>query len=222
MLLQRMLALQEEERGAVATALHEGIGQGLVALQMALRGMEAAETVEDARGMLTGLRRDMGSASEALRQLSMDLRPSVLSDMGLTAALRYEACAMEQKTGVETSVWAEASVPRLSANAESRIYRVARAALTNAAGAGRAGLVHITVAAVDGGISVVIEDDGVGFDVGAVLGGPIEGRYGLAAMRGQLRPLGGSVEINSTPELGTVVGIHVPAPGATLDETDDE
>ena len=82
---------------------------------------------------------------------------------------------MEQKTGVETSVWAEASVPRLSANAESRIYRVARAALTNAAGAGRAGLVHITVAAVDGGISVVIEDDGVGFDVGAVLGGPHRG-----------------------------------------------
>jgi PAS domain S-box-containing protein len=223
MLLQRMLTLQEEERGAIATALHEGIGQEIVALQMALGGMESAETFEDARGMLTGLRRDMGVASEALRQLSMDLRPSALDDIGLTAALRYEATAMELKTGAEVSVWADQrTVPRLSPAAESRIYRVARAALANAVGPGRAGSVHITVAGVDGGIHVVLEDDGVGFDVDAVLAGPIDGRYGLTAMWEQLKPLGGHVQITSAPGEGAVVGIHVPAPGATLEEAREE
>ena len=211
MLLQQLLTLQEEERGAIATALHEGIGQELVALQMAMGGLEAAETVEDVRGMLTDLRRDMGLASEALRQLSMDLRPSALDDIGLTAALRYEATAMELKTGMEIGVWADTrTVPRLSPTAESRVYRVARAALRNPAGPGRASRVHITVAGVDDGLHVVVEDDGVGFDYQAVMAGPIEGRYGLTAMREQLAPLAGTLEITSSPDAGTVVGIHVP------------
>jgi PAS domain S-box-containing protein len=213
-LLQQVLTMQEEERSAIATALHEGIGQELVALQMALRGMESTSTFEEARGMLVALRRDVGLTSEALRQLSMDLRPSALSDVGLCAALRYEATAMEQKTGVEISFWADQrAVPRMPAGAESRIFRVARAALQNAVGPGRAGSISISVAGVDGGVHIVIEDDGVGFDVDAVMAGPVEARFGLTAMQEQLRPLGGVVTFNSSPDLGTVVGIDVPAAG---------
>ena len=69
---------------------------------------------------------------------------------------------------------------------------------------------HITVAGVDDGLHVVVEDDGVGFDYQAVMAGPIEGRYGLTAMREQLAPLAGTLEITSSPDAGTVVGIHVP------------
>ncbi len=210
-LLQRLMTTQEEERARLAWELHDGVGQELSGVLIGLRVALAAATLDGAREQVLSLRDQMSEAIESVRQMAFDMRPGSLEELGLAVALRQELDALGRVAGMEVHLSAPDSEELvLAADVEIGLYRTARGALTNIgqhAAARRAGVV-ISVSATH--VTVVVTDDGVGFDVGAVMAGPTEERFGILAMQERAEMLSGAVHVESRPGEGTTVYVSVP------------
>jgi signal transduction histidine kinase len=201
-LLRALLSAQEEERGRISRDLHDQIGQSLTALLLGLdRNIEAPAPDE--------LRRLKELASITLgdvRRIALDLRPSVLDELGLEAALRRYARDMHERYGLDATVVVTLT-GRLDHQEETVLYRVAQEALTNVIRHARARTVSVVATARRGSVQLVVEDDGVGFDPEALA--PAE-QIGLMGMRERLELLGGSLRIESAPGAGCSVYARVP------------
>lgn len=209
-LLQVLLTAQEEERGRIARDLHDQIGQSLTALLLGLdRQLERAVPLPaDAQAELLRLRRLAAVTLADVRRIALDLRPSLLDELGLAAALRRFAREQHERYGIAVTVLAE--VPeRLSRQVETVLYRVAQEALTNVVRHARATEASIVVTVSRGSVQLVVEDDGVGFDPAALA--PAE-RIGLIGMRERLELLGGSLRLESAPGGGCSVHGRLPLP----------
>ena len=209
-LLQALLTAQEEERGRIARDLHDQIGQSLTALLLGLDRQQerldpAAAGVHDE---LQRLRALTAVTLADVRRIALDLRPSVLDELGLAAALRRFARELHERYGIAVTVFVE--VPeRLSRQVETVLYRVAQEALTNVVRHARATEASIVVTVSRGFVQLVVEDDGVGFDPAALA--PAE-RIGLIGMRERLELLGGSLRLESAPGSGCSVHGRLPLP----------
>ena len=227
-LLQAVLTAQEEERGRISRDLHDQIGQALTALVLGLdkhldgprkRGEDAAGSgsdgaVADAAGGgsvddLVDLHRLKELALTTLgdvRRIALDLRPSVLDELGLEAAIRRHAREVRDRFGIDVSVLVR--LPRrLSRQEETVLYRVAQESLTNVVRHAKARTASVVVTMADGYVQMVVEDDGEGFDPAALV--PAE-QVGLVGMRQRLEFLGGSLRVESAPGRGTTVHGRVP------------
>jgi len=207
-LLQALLTAQEEERGRIARDLHDQIGQSLTAILMALdRQLERPDPAAvDARDELGRLRGLTAVTLADVRRIALDLRPSVLDELGLAAALRRFARELHERFAIPVTVLAE--VPeRLPPQVETVLYRVAQEALTNVVRHARATEASIVVTVSRGAVQLVVEDDGVGFDPESLA--PAE-RIGLIGMRERLELLGGSLRLESVPGGGCSVHGRLP------------
>jgi signal transduction histidine kinase len=201
-LLQALLTAQEEERGRISRELHDQIGQALTALVLGLeRSLESNDT--------SGLARLKELASITLadvRRIALDLRPSVLDQLGLEAAIRRYARDMLDRYGVE--VTGLVTLPtRLDRQEETVLYRVAQEALTNVVRHAQASAVSVVVTASKGTVQLVVEDDGVGFDPASLT--RVE-QLGILGMRERLELLGGGLRIESAPGAGCRVYARLP------------
>ena len=134
--------------------------------------------------------------------------------------MERDAGALGSQIGVSVEVHADDAVDGLlDVDAEAALYRVIHSALTNIGRHAGATTVSILLRRRRDAVAAVIEDDGVGFNVGRILAGPIEGRFGLLAMEERLRPFGGEVSFESTPGGGVTVYASIPRdrPADTLD-----
>lgn len=209
-LLQALLTAQEEERGRIARDLHDQIGQSLTALLLGLdRQLERLDPATDgAHGELRRLRSLTAVTLADVRRIALDLRPSVLDELGLAAALRRFGRELHERYGIAVTVLVE--VPeRLPQQVETVLYRVAQEALTNVVRHARAAEASIVVTVSRGSVQLVVEDDGVGFDPTALA--PAE-RIGLIGMRERLELLGGSLRLESAPGGGCSVHGRLPLP----------
>lgn len=201
-LLQALLTAQEEERGRISRDLHDQIGQALTALLLGLdRNLERPDPASLAR-----LKELASITLGDVRRIALDLRPSVLDELGLEAAVRRYARDLHARYGLDVSVLVNLR-GRLPRQEETVLYRVVQEALTNVVRHARATSVSVVATARGGSVRLVVEDDGVGFEPDALA--PAE-MVGLLGMRERLELLGGSLRLESTPGHGCSVHARLP------------
>jgi signal transduction histidine kinase len=210
-LSHRFLQIQENERRAIARELHDEIGQILTATKINLEVIRRNESSND-----LALRLDDGIAIldeclQKVRNLSLDLRPSILDDLGLVAALRWQLERLDHHVGLEGRLIAEGIQERFDPDLETACFRIAQEALTNIAKHAKAHHLEIELKLCHEGLALSIRDDGVGFDVDRALTEAIHGEsFGILGIQERVTLLNGKFEIKSTAGMGTIVTVRFP------------
>jgi signal transduction histidine kinase len=151
------------------------------------------------------------------RALSHDLRPTILDDVGLVAALYWFADEYMRTFGVPVEVEAEQPpTERLSAEMELALFRIAQEALTNSGKYAEAGRARVALSFPDGVAKLVVEDDGKGFQMDQLTGPTRQGGLGLYGMKERAALLGGTLTIDTIPGEGTKVTVVAPIEGAPV------
>lgn len=206
-----LLAAQETDRRRIARDLHDVVGGALTAVKLTL---EAAARRPDVRSTRTSIRESVNvldQAIQAVRELSLDLRPSILDDLGLVPAVRWCLFREARRSGCQASLLAAPSLPRLDPEFESACFRVIQEALANAATHAHASHIRIEIRIDADRLVLIVEDDGVGFDLRHALRDAPQGRMqGLQEMAERVSLLGGTLDIMSDIDGGTRVQATLP------------
>src|SRR5262245_58353830 len=209
----RLLTTQEAERRRIATELHDGFGHSLILMKLRL-GFIENELKKDPAGASDGCRnlsRLIDMVIEDVRRLSRDLRPSVLEELGLSAALGWlvDNCIRHDHT-VVTSAMVDVD-PLVAPDAQVVLYRIVQEALTNAAKHAHATEVSVRADRQGERLFLVVEDNGEGFDVRAAMTKEASARgLGLATMHERARMIGGALNVWSERGKGTRIVFDVP------------
>lgn len=213
----QIINAQEEERKRVARELHDETSQVLTSLLISLAVVEKAVTTQEARDRIAETRRLAHQTLRAIRNLSIDLRPSALDDLGLLPALRWYVKEYQHKTSIEVDFQASGLKERLSNEMETVLYRIVQEALTNVAKHGRANKAWVTLKGDANTITATIRDNGRGFDLNTLQKAPGQerGGWGLVGMYERAQLLEGTMEVKSQPGHGTTICTRIPlhAPG---------
>jgi signal transduction histidine kinase len=211
-LVRKLLSAQEDERKRIARELHDEMAQQLAALSIGLDA--AAQTApETTRDALDKLREVAATSLSEVHRLILDLRPSVLDDLGLQSALEWCADRTLRANGISVRCEFSGLEAPLPWELETAIFRVAQEALTNVARHSKADTVLLQVQAQNGQLALEIEDDGDGFDPAEVPPPHDNGRgLGLLGMKERMEVLGGTLVIDSAPGQGTHLRFEVPLP----------
>ncbi len=216
-LTAQMAEVAEDERQRLARELHDQVGQNLTALGINLniiRTQLPAEAATLLRSRLDDSQSLVEQTAERIRDVMANLRPPVLDDYGLVAALHWYAEQFARRTDISVAVEGEDAVPRLAAHVENALFRIAQEALTNVAKHAQATQVTVTVEVDGGSLRLIVADDGLGFDpsttIRAHLAEPDGGRgWGLLNMTERAEAVGGRCRIESDPRRGTQVVVEV-------------
>jgi len=220
-ILRKVITAQEDERRRVARELHDVTSQALATLLIRLEAIAAA-TVREPDGLerrLQELKPLLDQTSKEVHRLIYDLRPSLLDDLGLAAAIRSCAHNVLYPTGVEVHVEVVGEERRLPSSTEIATFRIVQEAITNIARHARADSTFISLEFLRHRVRVQVEDDGVGFVPAKAL--PMDGEgsgIGLLGMQERAELLGGSLELRSRPGDGTRIVVEIPAEEATADD----
>jgi two-component system sensor histidine kinase UhpB len=211
----QILHAQEQERKRIARELHDETSQVLTSLLISLALLEETVSSEEGHRRIAETRTLAHQTLRAVRNLSIDLRPSALDDLGLLPALRWYIKEYQQKCRIEVEFSATGLKDRLPAEMETAIYRIVQESLTNTAKHAHARKAWVKVAGDGAQVRVHTRDDGDGFDAPAVLKTPWQDRgLGLAGMLERAALLGGGVHITSQPGAGTNVDATIPLASA--------
>lgn len=209
-LSRRLLVAQESERRRIARELHDDVGQAITASQLRLRALQRRPAIEPFTGELEENVRVLEQALERVRDLSLDLRPSMLDDLGLVSALRWYTSHQAQLAGLRPVFRAEPMEDRLDPALESACFRIAQEAVTNVVRHAQAKKITVELGRENGELHLLVRDDGVGFDVGAVRQSGVRDSLGLLGMEERVSLVGGRVEFRSALQHGTEVHVWLP------------
>ncbi len=212
--MAQVVKAQEGERQRVARELHDQAGQTLTALQLGLSQMEGSGPTPDVQEEAAALRRLALEAMRIIRNLTLDLRPSALDELGLPLALRDYTETYTDRTGIPVDLTVTGAPQRLPAETEVTLFRIVQEALTNVAKHAQASQARVTLALENPVVTLTIEDDGVGFDVARALGAEQRRSLGLIGMQERCRLIGGELQIWTSPGEGTRLVITVPPAAA--------
>jgi signal transduction histidine kinase len=205
-LSRRLLEVQETERRHVALELHDEVGQLLTGLKINLELIRQAAGEDPLAGRLQDSLEIVAMAQERVRKLSAELRPSILDDFGLEAALRWLADRQAKAANFKARLATDLAGRRVGPDLETVCFRVVQEALTNVARHARAQHVDIELRAGAAELQLVVRDDGVGFDVATAQRRARAGEsLGLLGMEERVLLAGGRIEINSGPSEGATV-----------------
>ena len=211
-LAARLAEVEEAERRRLARELHDQVGQTLTALGINLnivRAQMPGESSDAVRSRLEDSLALVEQTTERVRSVMAELRPPVLDDYGLVAALRWYGAQFSARTGLAVEVRGEELTPRLAAPAESALFRITQEALNNVVKHALATQMTVTVES-DGGIAcLVVADDGIGFDLAQRAAPNERGGWGLLNMAERAEAVGGQCRIESRPGQGTRVVVEV-------------
>jgi PAS domain S-box-containing protein len=212
-LTSQLLSAQERERKRISMELHDELGQSLAVLKLQIRAIERGlgEDQQDLREECMELLLYLDGVIDDIRRLSRDLSPSILEDLGLQSALKYLINGFGKHYTVSQAFEVEDLDQLFPAEAQIIIYRIFQECLTNISKHAGATEVAVAVKEHNGLISLMIEDNGAGFDPALVLARRAAGRgLGLAALNERARMLGGTLEIRSQPGAGTRMTCVIP------------
>jgi len=210
----RVVKVAEEERKRLARDLHDGVAQTMAnaAISIELVTRRAVQDVPGALADLVDLRARLVDSQKGLRDILFALRPLALEDGGLPAAISALAKRSDGMNGSRVEARRVDSKRRLAPEVEAGAFTVIREAANNAIKTGRAGHVQMDVYDEDDAVIAVVEDDGQGFDVAAVLESYAKrGSLGLLQMRESARLIGAQLSLDSSPGQGTRVRLRIPA-----------
>jgi signal transduction histidine kinase len=203
----RLVQAQETERRALSRELHDEVGQSLSAVLIELRNLlsglgtrsedQSRQQAEVIKGLVEGTVR-------VVRNMALLLRPSMLDDLGLVPALRWQAREASKRTSMDISVAADLPSDDLPDEYKTCIYRVVQEALHNSSRHAHANAVRIRVQQEPHRLTLSVQDDGQGFDVQQMKG------LGLLGIQERVAQLGGECHVHSEPGSGTVLTVELP------------
>ena len=207
-LAQHLQTIREDERSRLARELHDELGALLTAAKLdvaRLKSRLGGAPSADATERLAHLNEALNGGIALKRRIIEDLRPSSLSNLGLVAAL--EILLREFSSRSEIQVVENLAPVEVSPAAQLTIYRLVQEALTNVLKYAKASEVVVSLQpSAEGGATVAVRDNGIGFDVGA----PRLARHGLIGMRYRVEADGGAMRLESTPGAGTLIEATLP------------
>jgi len=208
-LTRRLVQVEEAERRRIAAELHDRVGQSLSALNINLDiilkdgtlAPPAKRRLEDSLALVDG-------TLQSIENVMAELRPPLLDEYGLAAALGSHAEEYSRRTGILAAMEdaAPEAVKGLRLEAALALFRIAQEALNNAAKHSRASRVSIEISSTENRLLLAVRDDGQGFDASAAR----RGRWGMTTMRERAEAVGGQLEVQSAPGEGTRVVATVP------------
>ncbi|GEM_PF-6318017 len=200
-LTRQLIQAQENERIRLARALHDELGQALTAIKINL------QTVKLPDEKMGSILKMVDDSIQQIRDLSFDLRPSLLDDLGLVSALRWYLERQGKKSGFTPYFISNIQRIRLPFDIETACYRIVQEALTNIQRHSQAQNVYIELISVSAKLEVFIKDDGVGFDMEKLKSGNAV-NLGIAGMFERTQLVGGKIEIESSIGQGTEIRIN--------------
>lgn len=207
----RLIRANEEARAQLARELHDDLTQriAVLAIEVGLAEQSSADSTQTA--VLTSLRESLVRLSEDVHALAYQLHPSVLDDLGLAEAVRAECERVGRTLKVEFAA-DPATIPAvIEREVALCLFRVAQESLNNVARHAQATTAYVSLELQDGGLLLVVRDDGIGFDASSAVSGQ---SLGLMSMRERVQLVNGSVDVESAPGDGTTVIAWAPACGA--------
>ncbi len=203
----RLVQAQEEERRSLSRELHDEVGQALSAVLIELRNLSSGLPIrseEQSRGHVETIKGLVEGTVRVVRNMALLLRPSMLDDLGLIPALKWQARETSKSTSMDVSVAAELDSDELPDEYKTCIYRVVQEALHNCARHSHATFVRIRVEQTRDRLLLNIQDDGQGFDVRHTKG------LGLLGIQERISRLGGTCQVHSQPGSGTTLSAELP------------
>jgi PAS domain S-box-containing protein len=218
-LTAQLMTAQEEERRRIARELHDDINQRLALLAIEMGNMLAhpAIVTGQARETMQTLAQRVAAISNDVRRMAYQFHPSILDDLGLTAAIKQMADEWSAKTGIKMVVVQEEIADSLPHDITSCLYRVAQESLANIIKHAHASRVELELTCDGQEVTLSIYDTGVGFDLRE-----IQARHpglGLVGMRERVRSVRGQLDIQSAPGRGTHITVQITLSGASHEET---
>jgi signal transduction histidine kinase len=205
----RLENVQEEERKRLSRELHDEVGQSMSAMLVELSRLESL--LPDDRAIherLAAFRSQAEISVKSLRDIALLLRPSMLDDLGLVAALKWQAREVARRTGMRVRVDAADGTDELPDSHRTCIYRIVQEALNNCAKHAKATAARVIVKDTSQALEVTIQDDGEGFD-------PTEKGLGLIGMEERVVRLKGALRVDSIKGHGTVISVLLPVTKTT-------
>jgi PAS domain S-box-containing protein len=210
-LSRRLVEAQETERRNIARELHDEIGQALTVIQLNLQAMLQSP---GRRPLVSRMKESLEVVDRVLEQvhdISLNLRPLILDDLGLEPALRWFTARQAALVGLQTKFQADPFEQRLNPVIETECFRVGQEALTNVVRHAKAKTVSVELRKEAGQLHLRVHDDGIGFDVGAVREQAMRGAsLGLLSMEERAALAGGGLEFKSAPKQGTEIHAWFP------------
>jgi signal transduction histidine kinase len=211
-LSKRLVDTEERERRAISRELHDEVGQSLSALLMDVENLTGMSPKDGA--FQQGLQKIKTLAENCVnevRNMALLLRPSMLDDLGLVAALEWQAREVSKRTGMNVDTVEENVSDNLPEDHKTCVYRIVQEALNNCSKHAYAKNVRVAVSQETSHLRVSIEDDGKGFDPNRARG------LGLIGMSERVSQLGGVLKVDSDPARGTRLRIDLPLPSVSMD-----
>jgi PAS domain S-box-containing protein len=212
----REVVQEVADRRLVARELHDQVGQNLSALSLSLSALrEQVRTLPEEAAVLFCQRIDdalslVREAAVRTRDIMADLRPPVLDDYGLMAALRWHAEGLRRRTSLSVTLQGKEPEPRLPAPVEIALFRIAQEALMNVAKHAGTNEAWVTLETDEMTVRLVVADTGVGFDPAEITEQEGHAGWGLITIKERAEAVGGHIRVESQPEQGTRVTVEVP------------
>jgi signal transduction histidine kinase len=208
-LSQRLVATQEEERTNLSRELHDHVAQVLTALRMELGRIDRRRPPGDAKlsAAVVESRQLVDNLFRTVRDLALGLRPSMLDDFGLQAALEWHVRDLTRRYGVDVELTARGDFEALPDQYRTCVYRAIQEALTNCVRHAKAHAIKVNVSRHDAYLDVSVMDDGIGFDPARRRDG-----LGLRGIEERVKQLHGLMNIGGAPGTGTTLTIRLPLP----------
>ncbi len=200
-------SIQENERKRVARELHDELGQHLSALKMDLASLRTAPDRDAVAARAAAMQELLDQTVASVRRIAADMRPLMLDDLGLNAAIEWLAHEAARRMGIEVDLDLDESEPLLSDQAVIALYRMVQEALNNVARHAHASHVWIEMRHRAAELVLVVQDDGVGFGPQAL---HKKGSYGLMGLRERASMFGGQLEVENPPDGGGRVTVRLP------------
>jgi signal transduction histidine kinase len=211
-LTQRLAKVQEEERARVSRELHDSVGQALTAIRLHLELLQKETGIRGGRPgeILEGLFALADETLEEIRQMAFELRPAILDDVGLPAAVRIYAERFAKRSGIRVDLECPPELGLRSPEAEASLFRVIQEALTNVAKHAGAASVRVKLERTPEGLVLDVADDGCGFDPSPRDAGEFRRGFGILSMRERVEALNGSFTLRTATGRGTRLHMEVP------------
>lgn len=206
-------AARESERKELARELHDRVGQNLTALKINIDMLQPALASQGNAEVLARVADSaalLESTMDTIENVMSELRPPMLDDHGLAAALEWEARKFSKRTGIAVAVRVTDLIVRPAPQIEIALFRIAQEALNNVAKHAHARRVEIALEQANGGCVMFVQDDGIGF--AGVEDASEKPKYGLGlvTMRERAQAVGGHFAVQALPERGTRLTVRVP------------
>lgn len=213
-LTHKILTAQEDERRQISRELHDEIAQTLTGINVRLANLkrEAVVNTRGLKGKISGTQRLVQKSVKIVHRFARQLRPALLDDLGLIAAMRSFINGMQERTNLPIKLITFPELQDLDVKTRTVFYRVAQEALTNIVRHAEAKLVEVSFKNLRKTVLMEVKDNGKSFNVRYVLLAKGKKHLGVLGMRERVEMVGGTFKIESSPGQGTLVSAEIPFP----------